>query len=266
MLDQIFLTKVILSVIIGGIWVTSSTLIVDKFGTKLGGLIAGLPSTAVIALLFIAISDNIDTAIRSTSVIPLAYSINAAFMLVYASLSKKGLLVAILPALIIWFLLSYLIIIFNFDNFIFGLIAWFLVLCASIYILENFFNSDSLEGQKIEYKNYQIAFRALFAGLVIGASVIASKLGGAIFGGILASFPAVFISTLIIVHKSRGPIVTIALTKSLLISGFINVISYSLAVRYLYGTIGVAYGTIGALVISLITGFLSYKFLIQKLK
>ncbi len=51
-MDQAFLFKVVLSMIIGGIWVVASTVIVDKFGTKLGGLIAGLPSTVVVALTF----------------------------------------------------------------------------------------------------------------------------------------------------------------------------------------------------------------------
>ena len=51
MIDQIFLFKVILSVIVGGVWITSSTVIADRFGTKRGGLIAGTVGDLCVALL-----------------------------------------------------------------------------------------------------------------------------------------------------------------------------------------------------------------------
>jgi len=48
---------------------------VDKFGTKVGGLIAGLPSTVVVALFFIGLSQGVQNVVESTSVVPSANEI-----------------------------------------------------------------------------------------------------------------------------------------------------------------------------------------------
>jgi hypothetical protein len=51
--DASFWLKLILSFIVGSLWVTLTTLSAERFGSKVGGLIGVLPSTVVIALLFI---------------------------------------------------------------------------------------------------------------------------------------------------------------------------------------------------------------------
>lgn len=265
-MEQDFIIKVILSVIVGGIWVASSTVIVDKFGTKVGGLIAGLPSTVVVALFFIGLSQGVENVVESTSVVPLVFAANGPFMLVYAALSKKGLWQSMGAALLVWFGISYLIIIFDFSNFNWGLAICILVLIISTIIFEKTFSAFSIEGQKTAYKKSQLLARALFAGLIIGAAVLASKFLNPLFGGVLASFPAVFVSTLIILHNSRGAKVSIGLAKSLLISGFINVISYIIAIRFFYVSIGIYWGTLIGLLISFVTAYLTHKFILKKLK
>lgn len=265
-MDQAFLFKVFLSMVIGGAWVVGSTVIVDKFGTKLGGLIAGLPSTVVVALYFIGLSQGTQTAVQSTTVIPLAFAVNGPFMLVYAFLSKRGLWQSMPAALGAWFVLSYLIIAFRIHNFIIGLAICISVLITCIYIFERKFSAVSSSGQKTVYKKTQLFIRALFAGLIIGAAVFASRFFSPTVGGVLASFPAVFVSTLLILHLSRGAEIAVGLAKSLLVSGFINVITYIIAVHYLYNNLGVNQGTLLALVISLVTAFLTHRFVLKKLK
>lgn len=252
--------------VIGGVWVVGSTVIVDKFGTKLGGLIAGLPSTVVVALYFIGLSQGTETAVQSTIVVPLAFAVNGPFMLVYAFLSKRGLWQSMLTALAVWFVLSYLIIVFHLNNFIIGLVICILVLISSIYIFERKFSAISSLGQKTVYKKAQLFFRALFAGLIIGAAVFASRFLSPTVGGILASFPAVFVSTLLILHYGRGAEVAVGLAKSLLVSGFINVMTYVIAIHYLYNNFGINQGTLIALMISIITAFLTHRFVLKKLK
>ena len=53
-MDDIFFLKFALSIIIGGAWIALATVLAEKFGTKLGGVIAGLPSMTAAALFFIA--------------------------------------------------------------------------------------------------------------------------------------------------------------------------------------------------------------------
>ncbi|MCC4227156.1 DUF3147 family protein [Zunongwangia profunda] len=265
-MEQDFIIKVVLSLIVGGIWVASSTVVVDKFGTKVGGLIAGLPSTVVIALFFIGLNQGVESVVASTSVVPLAFAANGPFMLVYAALSKKGLWLSMGAALLVWFGISYLIILLDFNNFSWGLGICIVVLIVSTIIFEKTFSALSVVGQKTEYKGLNLLARALFAGIIIGAAVLASKFLSPLFGGILASFPAVFVSTLIILHKSRGAKIAIGLAKALLISGFINVMSYIIAIRLLYTSVGIYWGTLIGLLISLATAYVTHQFILKKLK
>ena len=46
-MDVSFLSRLALSFLTGAAWVTLSTLASERYGSKLGGLIGGLPSTAV---------------------------------------------------------------------------------------------------------------------------------------------------------------------------------------------------------------------------
>lgn len=261
-----FIIEVILSVVIGGIWVTFSTVIVDKLGTKIGGLIAGLPSTVVVALFFIGLSQGVENAVQSTSVVPFSFAANGPFILVYAKLSKKGLWWSMGAALLVWFGISYLIILFNFNNFLLGLIICIFVLLTSTFVFEKKFDAPSIAGIKPKLEKLSLVIRALFAGLIIGSAVVASKFLDPLFGGILASFPAVFVSTLIILHNSRGAKVSIGLAKSLLISGFINVISYIVTIRFLYVLVGLYWGTLLGLLVSAITAYLTHKLIFKKLK
>jgi hypothetical protein len=49
-----FLLKLILTFLVGGTWITFATVLAEKYDTKPGGIIAGFPTTAAIALFFIA--------------------------------------------------------------------------------------------------------------------------------------------------------------------------------------------------------------------
>ena len=197
---------------------------------------------------------------------PLAFAVNGPFLLAYAALAKRGWWQAMVPALGIWFGLSYLIIVFRLDNFFWGVGICGLVLTLVTIIFERTFNALSTAGQRADFGWGQLLTRALFAGLIIGTAVLASRFLNPLFGGILASFPAVFVSTLIILHRSRGAAVSVGLAKSLLISGSVNVISYIVAIRYLYGSVGLYWGTLLGLLVSLFSAYLTHRFIMQKLK
>jgi hypothetical protein len=44
--------KLLIRFCVGGLWVTLTTIVADRFGSKLGGWIGGLPSTIVVTLFF----------------------------------------------------------------------------------------------------------------------------------------------------------------------------------------------------------------------
>jgi len=122
-LDQTFLIKLALSFLVGSIWITTVTMVAERFGSKIGGFIGGLPSTIVIALLFIGLSQSTEAASQAAVMIPLVMGINGFFILVYLALVHHGLIKALFAALVFWFL-SWFLFSFRPALIVFGLLWW----------------------------------------------------------------------------------------------------------------------------------------------
>jgi hypothetical protein len=90
-MDALFWVKLLLGFIIGSLWVTLTTISAERFGSKVGGLIGGLPSTVVIALLFIGLTQSPQIAAQSTTVMPLAQGLNGLFILTFILFIPRGL-------------------------------------------------------------------------------------------------------------------------------------------------------------------------------
>jgi hypothetical protein len=80
-----------LSFFVGSLWVTLTTMSAERFGNKVGGLIGSLPSTVVIALLFIGYTQSPQVAAQATTVMPLAQGLNGLFLLTFMILIRRGL-------------------------------------------------------------------------------------------------------------------------------------------------------------------------------
>ena len=130
-MNESFYFLLALSFLVGSIWVTLTSIVAERFGSKIGGLIGGLPSTAIVSFFFIGLTQSPQTASQATNVFPLAYSITGLFLVFYALLSRKEFLVSFIGSLLIWFSLSTLIILFDVDNFFISLLAYALVFSIS---------------------------------------------------------------------------------------------------------------------------------------
>jgi hypothetical protein len=78
---------------------------------------------------------------------------------------------------------------------------------------------------------------------------------GLLIGGIFSVFPAATIVAFGVIHRSRGPAPAQALARPFMINALVNVMTYVLAVRYMYPVVGLALGT---LLTYLITGATAY--------
>jgi len=264
-MDTMFFLKLGLSFVVGSTAVTLTTVAAEKFGSKIGGLIGGIPSTSVVALLFIGIVRSPEYVVQATDVIPLVMGYNSLFLVVFVVLSRYGLLTGLGSALAMWFVCSFLTIVFDFRHFGPGLAAFILFFVFSYLILEKGMALPSLSGIKVRFTPLQIAARALFSGLVIAAVVFLSKVGGPLIGGVFAVFPAVFTSTIVITSHARGVAFTRALTKPLLVSAMVNVVVYVFAVRSFYPGLGLFWGTLAALAVTGVSVFASYSFITKKM-
>ena len=264
-MDASFWLKLALSFFVGSLWVTLTTLSAERFGSKVGGLIGGLPSTVVIALLFIGISQSPVIASQATTVMPLAQGLNGLFILTFMLLNRYGLWYGLLGALLVWLTQSALLYWLNIRAFWISLIGWLLLLSFCYWMLEKWMKIPSRSGLRVSYPPYQIIWRALFGGVMIALAVFMGKLGGPLLGGIFGSFPAMFLSTLVITHQTRGADFSRSVGKSLLISGLINVPLYEIVVRTLYPSVGLVIGTVVAILFSLGTGYLTFRFMKTRL-
>src|SRR5713226_8588258 len=119
-MTDLLILHLILAFVVGGAWVSSATLIAERYGSSLGGLVGGLPAISIVSFLFIGLNQSPETASQATIVFPLALSFTMSFLLVYATVSKRGFPVAFLGAILVWFSLSTITVYVNLRNLFFS--------------------------------------------------------------------------------------------------------------------------------------------------
>lgn len=258
MIDSTFLLQVILSFVVGSLWVVLTTLLADRFGSKIGGFIGGLPSTAAVSFFFIGLTQSTQTAAQATTVFPLSYAFTGLFLVLYALFWRRGFIFTFGFSISVWFFLSACVVLLKLENFIISVCFYILFFVFAVYVLEYRLKLPSIGREDIQYSALQYLSRAVFGGFIVSLAVFLSRIGGPVFGGIFSAFPAVFISVLIINYRSRGMEFSRAMTKPLLVTGMISIFMYGLGVRYLYPSLGLWWGTLGAYVFSLVGAILSY--------
>ena len=264
-MDHTFLLKLLLSFIIGGIWITFATIIAERFGSKLGGVIAGIPSTIIISLFFIGWTQSPIIASKATTVVPIIMGIDALFVVVYALLRNRQFYIALGGALIFWAVSSFILALVGFDSFLISLIGFVVLVVLSYYILEKRYSFPSESPKYTKYTLPLLAIRGILSGSIIAFAVLMAKIAGPLVGGMFSAFPAVMLSTMIITYYSHGTNFSLAVLKIITVSGPINVVAYAIAVRYLYGSVGLFWGTVLSFIVSLISSFLVYQFVKRKM-
>lgn len=263
MSDSTFLFQLILSFAVGSLWILLTTLFADRFGSKIGGFIGGLPSTAAVSFFFIGLTQSSQTAAEATTVFPMSYAFTGLFLMCYALFWRLGFISAFFASISVWFVLSACVVLLDLNHYILSVSVYICVLVLAVYILEFRLKLPSIGKEGFYYSALQYLIRAIFGGFIVALAVFLSRIGGPVFGGIFSAFPAVFISILIISYRSRGMEFSRAMTKPLLVTGMVSIFVFSLGVRYLYPSLGLWWGTLLAYVMAMIGAILSY-FLIQK--
>ncbi|MFH1470634.1 MAG: DUF3147 family protein [Candidatus Micrarchaeota archaeon] len=203
---DIFFLKLLLSFITGAAVVVGITTVSERVSTKLGGILTGIPSTAVIALLFIAWAQGDAVAIESTYAMTLGISAASLFVVVYfLSLGRFGR--SFVPSIILS-LGAWLVIAVPAATSKHGIpiaFAVFLPVFLTMFYFVIYANKQNPQGKKPKAEFSELITRAIFGGLVISLAVVAARFAGPLYGGVFGTFPAVFSSTFIILHSKHGP-------------------------------------------------------------
>lgn len=232
--------------------VLSLSYIAEKVSPKVSGILSGLPVGSSITLLFFAVENGVDYVTKVA-----LYNIHGLFAALafsigyYISTFYKGkfeifmsLLISFIAYLTIAFILAYV----PPHVILTPLIVITLMLIASIYFAkkENF-----AIDKKVKTSISDIFFRSL---LTISIFLVISSLPKYVpsnIAGIFSSFPTILLPLMLIIHFRHSRLQARTVIKNTPF-GLSSVVIYSLVVYFAYAKIGIVFGTIVALIASVL--------------
>ena len=258
---DLFLVRLLLSFLIGGTWVTIITESTVKYGPRIGGLLAGFPSTVAFSLAFIGWTQSAATAVEATTALPLALAFTAAFPLVYAFLAKGGRFrFALAGSLAFWgiasFVLSAVSITLGADYRV--SLVGFYVISTVFYITLARKQKPRVTGRPVRLTPFEWVWRFVLAGGIVVCAVLFSSTLGPLVGGVFASFPAIITSTIYIVKRVEGVEASRGIAVPVMISTLFTIVPYTAVVRYSFPILGVLFGTIAAYAVAIPLSFVAY--------
>lgn len=255
MLSLIF--QVVLPFILSAMVVIIVMYIAERYGSKVGGILGTLPSTIVIAFLFIAYTEGKTFASQAASVVPAELGINVIFLFVFALLVHRSMLLAFSITFVVWGILSSIIIVFTAGSIFVSITVYIVTVIAAFVFLEKIRKIPSTRNVKVHYTIKKIVFRGILAGIVIAIAVFLSNID-AFISGVFSVFPAILSSTMLISVREHGPDFAAGMAKSMML-GLSSVATYATVIYFLYPLYDVVLGSIVAYVIALCMTLAIYK-------
>lgn len=257
-MDKIFFIKLILSFIAGGSFIAFLIWLSEKFGSKIGGMLIGLPSTGLISLIFIAWTQNTEAAVSALPVFPATIGAATLFSVAFIYFHKYGNVSSFFLALLLWFALSFPLAFFSLKNIwiSFGLAIVFVGI--AIWKLNKF---PYRKLDKFSLSRSEFLFRVILAGGIISLAVLLGKVLGPLWGGMFASFPAAFSSSLLILKRRHGIEFASSVARTMPYGAISNIL-FAISFFYLVPALGMLLGTTLAFLVSLVFIFVVNKFII----
>lgn len=206
-----FWIKLIISFLVGGFYI--GFLVVrssERFGSVFGGILAGMPSTVLLSLLFIAWTQNTLAMWRGIPIIPLGLAVTVIYLMLFVKLTKYNKIVAFTVALSVWAAILIPFVLHGLQNLWLSLLLAAIVLTITIFILNRFPDNKP---PTLKLNRKEIWFRFAVAGGIIAFSVLLAKIAGPLWGGLIASFPAAAFSAILLLIGKHGSDFAISFVK-----------------------------------------------------
>jgi hypothetical protein len=185
-----------------------------------------------------------DYAAATTKGVPVGMTIDTLFTFIFILVAKKGLGKAISISLIVWAITAYVFIELIPPLGMGGAIVLYVLVTSLCFILaERVLRIRAVPHKDTTFSWKQIVLRALFAGTVVAGAVTIAQFAPPYMTGILATFPAVLSSTLVIFTLSQGTDFARATGKILILSSS-NIIIYSWIAGLTFPSLGPWIGTV----------------------
>lgn len=261
MFTEIFWLRIVLSFIVGGLYIGGLTRLSERVGSKLGGLLLGMPSIVLIGLIFIAWNQNSVALAEATSIMPATIAASSIFLMAFILLYRFGLVKAYFAALAIWFALNLPLVLFKVTHIGIAIIIAVLLLSIST----TFFHKQqhrTLPPFKLSRQAF--LFRIAFSGALVALAVFISRFLGPIWGGLFASFPAAFSATVLILARTHGLEFTAAVSRTMVSGNLVNII-FVCGVNLLVVSLGSAAALAVAYLMCLLFAIFSYRYIVPRI-
>jgi hypothetical protein len=199
--DLAFVITLIVKMAITAGFVLAATVTAERAGPLVGGLVATLPLGGGPVYVFLAM-DHDAYFIAQSAVASLAINaVNVIFALVYALLAQRRSLIVSLPgAFLVWLVLALTIHAMPW-NLAGAAVLNVAVLSVCLWLARPL---REVPIPRVRPRWYELALRALMVATLVGVTVSLSFRIGPGGSGILAVFPIILISVIIILHRRVG--------------------------------------------------------------
>lgn len=202
-----FALKVLVSFLVGGAYVSGIIWASEKLGSRVGGSLAGLPSTILVGLIFIDVTEGSNSAQAAVAIVPLIFMASLAYGVVFIEAGKTIGNVGNSLKLSFLAMLAWLVIVVP-EKMLLGSLRFAFICLIALAGLVLFRFLVSKYGSALPVRlplPRQVYFiRFAMGGAVIAASVIAARLLGPVWGGVISSFPGLLGTVLYFLNKSQG--------------------------------------------------------------
>jgi len=251
--------SILLPALFAGLVAIGVTLAIERWGGRAGGLIGTLPSTIVPAAIGIfqhAVSvDDFQAAMFIT---PAGMFVDVLFLLVWQqlpsrlprtwSLSRRLTLMTV-ASLTVWFVVATLVI-SGVDQlrravpslFGFAIIVTLSIVVAGILACRRL--KPAPKGQR-KVSMVTLIMRGVLAALAIGLAIALTRFVGPLIGGVMTTFPAIFLTTMIAVWLAQGEAVQAGAVGPMML-GSTSVATFALVGAHSLPALGLVLGSVVA--------------------
>lgn len=260
MITEQLLLKAALSFLVGGLYIGLMTIIAERFGSKIGGLLIALPSTILVSLVFISIILGPTGLVQATITIPAAIGVSIIFLSAFVFLYRFGILLAYFGAVAIWFTIASSLVLLHLDQMLVSILLGLVFFAIGLSYVRG---QPHRKLPPLHFSQSAFAVRCLFAGSFVALAVLLAGLLGPFWGGTLSAFPAAFSATVLILTRAHGIEFTTSTAKTMVLGAAANIV-FVVGVYYLVPVVGVLSGMALAYLFCLVFAAGTYRFIADR--
>jgi hypothetical protein len=249
--DLLFLLSLVVKMAVTALFVVGATYLAERAGPVVGAMVATLPIAAGPAYVFLSFEHGPEFIADSALASLVINGVTCVFALVYARLAQsRGLLLSVAPALAVWAVLASTARALPWTTATaFAFNVGVLAFCLAV--------GNRLRHARMPLvvrRPYDVPLRAAMVAVLVATVVGLSTRVGPTITGIIAVFPIVLLSLMLILHpRIGGPATAAVLSNSML--GLVGFSCSCLTARLAVPLLGTAAGLSLALAVSIVCNF-----------